>query len=385
MARISIIGGDGRRSGIPRLIQLLCTIFSGPHELRVISDVDRGGYEFLAEMGISHVEIPGLASGLNPLRVFSAFRRLRRELIDEEPDVIWVQSTVSVMLARIVLVELRWFRRRPVALVVSYNGVPFGPGRAPGIALAMRIQEYLFLATVPRHLLIFISKMDLDLIPRMLKARHVIAMAINCSNLGISQATAKQTAPAPGAPRRIVMTTRHSYQKNLEAAAEVFARLPDGYALCLLGPDTESEQIKAAFRTRMTPAKFEAVEFRGPQSDVVPFLLDADHYLMTSRYEGMPFGAIEAFECGLPIALTDVGGTFEIAGVHPLFAEISVIDEDAIAHAASAIHAQVDRYRERPADWRRKIQTAWATRFSLPVWTESVEACLDSALEDLRG
>lgn len=52
----------------------------------------------------------------------------------------------------------------------------------------------------------------------------------------------------------------------------------------------------------------EKVSFLGAQSNVYPYLHDADLFLLPSRYEGMPMTLIEAMGTGLPIVATAVGG-----------------------------------------------------------------------------
>ena len=380
MAKISLIGGDGRRSGIPRLVQLLCNVFASNHEISLFSDVNRGGYDFASQSNTRFTEIRGLASNMNPIRVFSAYWRLRRLLTQDCPDVIWVQSTVSVLLARIIFLELRLLRRAQVSLVVAYQGVPFGAGRSTLIAVPMRIFEYISLVFTPQHTLLFTSQMDRSLIPDVLVARHRVLTALNCSEFGATKDELTTVLPELESPRRIVMTTRASYQKNLDAAAELFGCLPDGYILCLVGPDTDGEEIRQSFKARLTAEKFGNVEFCGTKSDVKSFLLKADLYLMTSRYEGLPFGAIEAFECGLPIALTNVGGSAEIASAHPLFEWISVDDAEAISMAAKLVNLQLDVFRSNPKKWKALIHEAWVEHFSLPVWRGSIEHCLEETL-----
>jgi glycosyltransferase involved in cell wall biosynthesis len=52
----------------------------------------------------------------------------------------------------------------------------------------------------------------------------------------------------------------------------------------------------------------EKVFFLGSQSNVYPFLQQADLFLMPSRFEGMPMTIIEAMGTGLPIVASAVGG-----------------------------------------------------------------------------
>lgn len=46
----------------------------------------------------------------------------------------------------------------------------------------------------------------------------------------------------------------------------------------------------------------------GAQTDVKPFLCDANAFIMTSLDEGLPIAATEALNASLPIAITEVGG-----------------------------------------------------------------------------
>lgn len=52
----------------------------------------------------------------------------------------------------------------------------------------------------------------------------------------------------------------------------------------------------------------ESVRFLGSQSNVYPYLREADIFLLPSDYEGMPMTVIEAMGTGLPIVATKVGG-----------------------------------------------------------------------------
>lgn len=52
----------------------------------------------------------------------------------------------------------------------------------------------------------------------------------------------------------------------------------------------------------------DAVTFHGMQSNVYPYLRDADIFVLPSLYEGIPMTIIEAMGTGLPIAASRVGG-----------------------------------------------------------------------------
>jgi len=56
----------------------------------------------------------------------------------------------------------------------------------------------------------------------------------------------------------------------------------------------------------------DVVEFVGVKTNIPEFLYDADVFLMSSSFEGLPIALIEAAVLGLPCIVTDVGGCSEI-------------------------------------------------------------------------
>lgn len=67
---------------------------------------------------------------------------------------------------------------------------------------------------------------------------------------------------------------------------------------------TEDEESMLAFDLGVQPN----VRFCGNQTDVRKFLIAADIYLMTSKFEGIPITTIEALACCVPAILYDVPG-----------------------------------------------------------------------------
>ena len=59
-------------------------------------------------------------------------------------------------------------------------------------------------------------------------------------------------------------------------------------------------------RTKQLP-----IQFTGWQTDVYPFLQEADALLLTSKNEGLPIVMLEAASMGIPTFSTNVGGVSE--------------------------------------------------------------------------
>ncbi|MBQ3194491.1 MAG: glycosyltransferase [Oscillospiraceae bacterium] len=106
----------------------------------------------------------------------------------------------------------------------------------------------------------------------------------------------------------LVHVGRFNEQKNhkglLEAFQKILAVCPD-CRLNLLG-DGELRESVEAYADALGIAQ--QVSFLGSQSNVYPYLNEADIFLLPSSYEGMPMTIIEAMGTGLPIAATAVGG-----------------------------------------------------------------------------
>ena len=111
------------------------------------------------------------------------------------------------------------------------------------------------------------------------------------------------------------------------------------------------------------------VQFLGPIPDVRTLLAQADVLLLPSRYEGMPIAALEAFEAGLPMALSDIPSMADILAVHPMAV---AIDITAPQSAAAEVVELIDHFRRTPKA-AEEIQKVFAQHFSYNVWKGRVQ------------
>jgi glycosyltransferase involved in cell wall biosynthesis len=75
--------------------------------------------------------------------------------------------------------------------------------------------------------------------------------------------------------------------------------------------------------------------FFGEQTDVSPFMLAADLFVMSSVTEGLPVSLLEAMSAGLPAVVTGVGGMGEIARLSGAVTLVPSSDPEAMAAALS--------------------------------------------------
>lgn len=96
--------------------------------------------------------------------------------------------------------------------------------------------------------------------------------------------------------------------KNHELLLRSFARFKGQHSdarLQLLGDgELKENMMQLAGQLNIT----DAVEFAGLQSNVYPWLHNADVFILPSKFEGMPMTLIEAMGTGIPIIASNVGG-----------------------------------------------------------------------------
>lgn len=138
---------------------------------------------------------------------------------------------------------------------------------------------------------------------------------------------------------------RFNEQKNHAMLLRVFRKLSQdnpNLRLSLIGDGELRPETEALAQTLGIG---ERIQFLGAQSNVYPYLHDADLFLLPSRYEGIPMTIIEAMGTGLPIVATAVGGVPDMLenGVDGL---VVPCEEEAVQKACKAF-LKDEKLRER--------------------------------------
>jgi glycosyltransferase involved in cell wall biosynthesis len=345
--RVLLVGGHGGPSGVPSHLRHLCTALEGHAEITVMHDVDRGGYGFAPR----HLVQRGLATSLRPFAVWNAWRALRRAVRSGTYDIVWAHARLPVVLLR--LGRAGGTRAR---LAVTYHGLPFEPGQRVWAAWAgLWLEAALLRLAPPMTLVVLSTGARARLVAALPRAtqRHCISVLPNSSDLEV----------VPAYPRdrdrfRILMTGRACWQKNLPAALAMVPYLPARARLVLCGQGTQD-------LARGHPQ----IEGLGVQRDVRPHLARADLYLLTSRYEGLPIGALEAFQAGLPVAMPR--GTCDLLDHHPLSVAIDPADPQA---AARQITELWQAWAADPWAARAAIRAAWDVHYGFDQWQTQARA-----------
>ena len=109
-------------------------------------------------------------------------------------------------------------------------------------------------------------------------------------------------------PARLLHIGRFNGQKNHKGLLEAFAQIAAAYPDCCLQLIGDGELREETEQLADTLGLQQKVSFLGNQSNIYPFLQEADIFLLPSKFEGMPMTIIEAMGTGLPIVASAVGG-----------------------------------------------------------------------------
>lgn len=97
--------------------------------------------------------------------------------------------------------------------------------------------------------------------------------------------------------------------KDYPTLLNAFAKLPEQARLLIAGAGTLQNEL-AQITARLGLER--RVRFLGFQPDVKPWMRAADGFVLSSRWEGLPVGLLEAGACALPSVATDVPGSREV-------------------------------------------------------------------------
>lgn len=106
----------------------------------------------------------------------------------------------------------------------------------------------------------------------------------------------------------IVTLSRFDFQKNMDMAFSIAQQFKEDKNVIFtwVGNGEDFQRLKdLSFKEKIN------INFVGFSNEPIKYLKEADIYLSTSRFEGLPYSLIEAASVGLPIIATDVEGNNE--------------------------------------------------------------------------
>lgn len=104
-------------------------------------------------------------------------------------------------------------------------------------------------------------------------------------------------------PTKVVTVARFDYAKNLLEFVRVAQKLPS-FTFHIIGDGEGRSEIEGLIAAN----NIENVVLHGASQTVMADIADAEVYLSTSRWEGLPMAVLEAMSLGIPVVASDVVG-----------------------------------------------------------------------------
>lgn len=170
-----------------------------------------------------------------------------------------------------------------------------------------------------------------------------------------------------------VATGRLNNQKNYPMMIRAFVRFLEKYPdekLCIYGSGHLEEELQALIKAYKAENN---VFLKGSSNDIPGVLAQAKGFILTSDFEGMPNGLLEAIAMGLPCISTDCpcGGPREIIEDDVSGVLIPVDDEDALFKALCKVQEDKE-YRDRIAAAAKKSAVRFHPDEVFKMWLDYI-------------
>ena len=181
--------------------------------------------------------------------------------------------------------------------------------------------------------------------------------------------------------RTIITVANLRPEKNHEtliAAAAILQAAHPGVRFQVVGDGSRRCELEALTRARGVER---IVEFLGHRDDVPELLAAADLFVLPSRSEAFPNGAIEAMAAGLPVVASDVGGLHDLIEHDRTGVLVPPADPEALGAATGALMARPERARAIGDAARAEVRR----RYSFERMVDAFDSLYQSALEASYG
>ena len=288
MKILCVIGSMGVGGGAERVMSHLTSFLSHKHNVTWLSLYYCDGPMYPTEKEVTRI------NGLKQRNKLEAILQLRKFIKDNKPDIVLsflTQINIATLLATLGM---------KTKVVVSDRG---------NLAVSNKLRKYLRLWLYPKAAgRVFQTN----------EARNYFSGKIKDDSIVIPNPIFIDPSVLVGndgmRKKEIVSVGRLDYQKNHELTIRAFKNIADQYPdfrLLIYGDGSEKEQLQQLI-DRL--GLHDRVCLCGRQADVLSRIRDAQLFVMSSRWEGMPNALMEAMALGLPCISSDcpVGGPREL-------------------------------------------------------------------------
>jgi len=244
-----------------------------------------------------------------------AIGTLARMIREASPriDVVHAHSAIGGAVARLAVLVAGLWGRRP-AVVYTPHGFAFldgSPARRRGFLAVERILGL----TTDRVIGVSPTEAEVAWRRRVVPRERAVAIpnGIDPATMPTSADGVRARAEEGWDTSPVVMTVaRMTPQKDpstwLRVAARIAASRSDVRFVWVWGGETAQEVRDEAHRLGIA----DRVDFVGYRPDARRLVAGANVFLLTSRFEGLPYSLIEALAVGVPVVATDVTGTRDV-------------------------------------------------------------------------
>lgn len=267
---------------------------------------------------------------LNCRHVRAALPALIMQIRREAPDA--VLSTLSHL--NLLLAALKWAFPKGTRLIGRETVIPSALA-ATGIAHRAMFALYRIVHRGFDRLICQSSDMRVDLVDHFGFPGSKCVVIPNPVDVDLILSGSRmpcELSHAPAGVVRLIAAGRLVHQKGFDILLDALARIgrPDIH-LSIMGEGPLRESLIAR---AVAVGVSTQVTFLGYQANPYPLIANADAFVLSSRFEGMPNVVLEALCCGTPVIATPApGGVWEILGAIEQCQIATRVDAEALADA----------------------------------------------------
>ncbi|WP_277585646.1 glycosyltransferase family 4 protein [Psychrobacillus antarcticus] len=247
---------------------------------------------------IEYIPLKHLIRNMNLVKDILAFIEIRKTLKQLDPDIVAIHSSKAGILGRIACWTLR------IPFVFTAHGWAFTDGVAKNKQVFYRRVE----KCIGKISKIVITVCDYD---RILALQHQVLSSSKLITIhnGVMDQSQRSVQFVRNDIVKILMVARFDTpKKQLELLHALLQIRELNWYMIFAGDGRQKEQAAKYVQEQNLGDK---VTFLGNHSNVSELLKDADIFVLTSAWEGLPLSILEAMAHGLPIIASNVGGVKE--------------------------------------------------------------------------
>ena len=251
---------------------------------------------YLAE--IDYIPIKHLIRNMHLVKDLIALFEMRKLLKQMNPDIVAIHSSKAGILGRVACRSLR------IPFIFTAHGWAFTEGVEKNKQVFYRMVEKL-IGKITKKV---ITVCDYD---RILALQHQVLTSTKLETIhnGVMDQSNPNNPLVPNEMVKILMVARFDTPKRHLELLEALSFIRDlNWHMIFAGDGRLKEQCVQYVQEHNMGHK---VTFLGNHSNVSELLMDADIFVLTSSWEGLPLSILEAMSHGLPVVASNVGGVNE--------------------------------------------------------------------------